>query len=101
MQKYWNFRNLFLYIAICCGLHGSAEEANTSGLVGRSELVVDAGKSAPNGYVFFTNNPRNYTGIVNYAVSSEGCIGIRGKEKDGNFGSWEVRPAVKLSPGGP
>lgn len=101
MQKYWNFRNLFLYIAICCGLHGSAEEANTSGLVGRSELVIDAGKSAPNGYVFFTNNPRNYTGVVNYAVSSEGCIGIRGKEKDGNFGSWEVRPAVKLSPGGP
>ena len=36
MQKYWNFRNLFLYIAICCGLHGSAEEANTSGLVGPS-----------------------------------------------------------------
>ena len=97
-------RNIWIWllkIAVCCNICGYAAEENTSGLVGRSELVVESGRSAPNGYVFFTSNPENYTGVVNYAVSNEGCIGIRGKTKDGNFASWEMRPEMKLPPGGP
>ena len=93
--------NLFLKLAVCCNICGYAADENTSGLVGRSEVAVEHGKSAPNGYVFFTSSPENFTGIVNYAISNEGCIGIRGKVKDGNFASWEMRPEIKLPPGGP
>ncbi len=93
--------NLFLKLAVCCNLCGYAADENTSGLVGRSELTIEPEKSAPNGYVFFTSNHENFTGIVNYAISNEGCIGIRGKTKDGSFASWEMRPEVKLPPGGP
>ena len=90
-------------IAVLCSWIGGAyaAEENTSGLVGRTETVVEAGKTAPNGYVYYTSNPENYTGFISYVGSSEGLLGLRAEKQDNGYGSWELRPPVKLPPGGP
>ncbi|MBE6379451.1 MAG: hypothetical protein E7047_00795 [Lentisphaerae bacterium] len=74
-------------------------EESTSGLVGMQETVIANGKSAPNGYLFYTNDPDNYRGIVSYAHSSDGILGIRGSKDNDNYASWEVVPEVKLPAG--
>lgn len=77
-----------------------AEEDTVSGLVGNTEQIIVSGKTAPNGYYFEASHP-HYTGFVSFKGSSEGILGIRNKDGKGGYASWELRPPVKLAPGGP
>lgn len=92
-------RTLFAMAAATAVICGA--EDNTSGLIGLKEVTVAPGKTAPNGYVFSTTAPDNYTGFVSYAGSPDGILGLRCRNADNNYASWELRPELSLPPGGP
>ena len=77
-----------------------AEEDTVSGLVGNTEQIIISGKTAPNGYYFEASHP-HFTGFVSFRGSLDGILGIRNTKGNGGYGSWEMRPEVKLPPGGP
>jgi hypothetical protein len=80
----------FVTSKVClCILAGAAmmsdahtEEDTVSGLVGNTEQIIVSGKTAPNGYYFEASHP-HYTGFVSFKGSSEGILGIRGKNGNG------------------